>query len=55
MFSGLLSKVPYIGPLLAAPIQGVQGLLGMAKDLIPMFLLMDKKKSPPEAVQAAKT
>ncbi len=47
VFSGLVSQIPYIGNLLATPIKLVQGLLGTAKDIIPMILLMQQKEAAP--------
>ncbi len=44
VFSNLISQIPFVGSILATPIQAVQGLLGMAKDLIPMALLIGQAR-----------
>lgn len=45
VFSGLVSQIPFVGNLLATPIKLVQGLLGTAKDIIPMILLMQQREA----------
>lgn len=54
VFSNLIAKIPVIGHVLATPLKGVQGLLHMGKELIPMLLLLDKKEktTPPEPAKA---
>ena len=54
VFSNLLAQIPVIGNLLATPIKAVQALLGMAKDVVPMVLLMNRRQTAPEPAKTLK-
>ncbi len=55
VLSSLVAQIPVVGNLLATPIKLVQGLLGTAKDIIPMVLLMqrDGKAAPATQIQSS--